>query len=61
MTVVSTHLAPDQSPRQGIRPFLVLLTLLTSAYAVWMMTFWPGVLGEDSVAILLEVQSPDAF
>ena len=61
MTVASPHLASGPFPRQGIRPFLALWALLASAYAVWLMTFWPGVLGEDSVAILQEVQNPDAF
>ena len=59
--MASPHLAYGPFPRQGIRPFLALWALLASAYAVWLMTFWPGVLGEDSVAILQEVQNPDAF
>ncbi|CAN7577623.1 hypothetical protein LJR129_004197 [Acidovorax sp. LjRoot129] len=41
--------------------FLVLLLLLVGVYGAWLATFWPGVLGEDSVAVLLEVQNPEAF
>lgn len=41
--------------------FGTLFLLLSGIYGLWLMTFWPGVLGEDSVAILLEVQNPDAF
>lgn len=41
--------------------FWTMLALLVSAYGFWLAVFWPGVLGEDSVAVLLEVQDPDAF
>ncbi len=41
--------------------FLALFLLLASTYGLWLATFWPGVLGEDSVAILLEAHNPDAF
>lgn len=43
------------------RPFVLIWGLLTAAYAFWLFVFWPGVLGEDSVAVLLEVQNPEAF
>ncbi|MDP3230551.1 MAG: hypothetical protein Q8N13_21610 [Acidovorax sp.] len=43
------------------RTFLMMLGLLVTAYGLWLAVFWPGVLGEDSVAILLEVQDPAAF
>ncbi|MDH4418576.1 MAG: hypothetical protein QE485_15295 [Acidovorax sp.] len=59
--MASTILASSPPLRQGPAPFFVLWALLTGAYAVWLMAFWPGVLGEDSVAILQEVQNPDAF
>ena len=49
------------SNHRSLMRFLALLALLLSAYAIWLLTFWPGVLGEDSVAILLEVQNPEAF
>ena len=35
--------------------------MLVTACSIWLLTFWPGVLGEDSVAILQEVQNPRAF
>jgi len=38
-------------------PFIYALALLVVAYAIWLLTFWPGILGEDSLAILLEVQT----
>ncbi|GAA4423714.1 hypothetical protein [Acidovorax lacteus] len=40
------------------RPFGVLLALLALVYGTWLVAFWPGVLGQDSLAILLEVQNP---
>ncbi len=30
-------------------------------YIGWLLVFWPGVLGEDSAAALMEVDQPDAF
>lgn len=50
-----------QTAQHPVAPFLVLWFMLTTVYTVWLMTFWPGVLGEDSVAILLEVQNADTF
>ena len=50
-----------KTAQHPVAPFLVLWFMLTTVYTVWLMTFWPGVLGEDSVAILLEVQNADAF
>ncbi|MFN4117600.1 hypothetical protein [Acidovorax sp.] len=47
--------------QRSLARFLPLLAVLTTAYSIWLLTFWPGVLGEDSVAILLEVQNPEAF
>lgn len=47
------------------RPHLLrsaaILTLLICVYGIWLFTFWPGVLGEDSVAILREVHNPEQF
>lgn len=40
------------------RPFAILLAVLALVYGSWLVAFWPGVLGEDSLAILLEVQNP---
>lgn len=42
-------------------PFLGVLSILVLVYAIWLITFWPGVLGEDSLAILLEVQTRGDF
>lgn len=36
--------------------FVLLWTGLVLVYGTWLMALWPGVLGEDSVAILLEVE-----
>ena len=57
-SAASVMLKTAQHP---VAPFLVLWVMLTTVYTVWLMTFWPGVLGEDSVAILLEVQNADTF
>lgn len=42
-------------------PFLCVLALLIATYTVWWITFWPGILGQDSLAILLEVQTRGEF
>ncbi len=44
-----------------LHPFPVLLTLFFVIYGSWLLTFWPGGLGEDSLAIILEVESNGAF
>jgi hypothetical protein len=44
-----------------LRPFVRVLVLLVAAYTLWLVSFWPGVLGEDSLAILLEVQTQGEF
>src|SRR6185436_12704479 len=54
-------LRPDLPPiknlplRKQATPFTALFALLVIAYGYWLMVFWPGVLGEDSRAILLEL------
>lgn len=40
------------------KPFLGFLGLTAAIYAFWLATFWPGILGQDSLAILLEVLNP---
>lgn len=52
---------PPPPHRRAIVPFLCVLALLLTTYTVWLITFWPGVLGEDSLAILLEVQTRGEF
>ena len=37
------------------------MVLLGTVYATWLLAFWPGILGEDSLAILLEVESQGRF
>lgn len=39
------------------RRFISLLTLLSTLYTLWLLAFWPGVLGQDSLAIILEVET----
>ncbi|XAH22850.1 hypothetical protein AAFF27_23100 [Xylophilus sp. GW821-FHT01B05] len=39
----------------------MILAVLCVAYACWLLAFWPGVLGPDSYAILLEVQTHGGF
>lgn len=41
------------------RPFACLSGLLALVYGSWLLAFWPGVLGEDSLAVLLEIEHPD--
>ena len=53
MTISTTHLRLTRA--------LALLLMLAGAYGLWLITFWPGVLGEDSVAVLQEVRNPEAF
>ena len=37
------------------------MALLSAIYLGWLLIFWPGVLGEDSAAILMEVDRPEQF
>lgn len=43
------------------RTFLLIWLLIAAVYGVWLLTFWPGVLGEDSLAVLLEIESNGSF
>jgi len=47
--------------RQQCRAFFAFWALLALLYIGWLLVFWPGVLGEDSAAISMEVEQPDAF
>jgi len=38
-----------------------LIVLLGAIYGTWLLAFWPGILGEDSLAIVLEVESQGRF
>lgn len=48
-------------PRQTTQPFLLVWLLICAVYGLWLLTFWPGVLGEDSLAVMLEIESNGAF
>lgn len=52
---------PQQVSRTTWHPFATLFSLLTLVYGIWLLAFWPGVLGQDSLAILLEVEAPQKF
>ena len=38
-------------------PFISSFVVLIAFYALWLLAFWPGHLGEDSLAVLLEIQT----
>ncbi|WP_108624588.1 MULTISPECIES: hypothetical protein [unclassified Acidovorax] len=40
------------------RPFVSFASMLALIYGSWLLAFWPGVLGEDSLAVLLEIEHP---
>jgi hypothetical protein len=42
-------------------PFWVIYSVLMVAYGLWFFAFYPGVLGEDSLAMLLEIRSHGTF
>lgn len=44
-----------------VRAFAIFFVLLALIYGAWLMVFWPGVIGEDSLAILLHVENPGTF
>lgn len=64
-----THSAVDEQPfeihgigpRRGAQTFLVVWLAIVAVYGLWLLTFWPGVLGEDSLAVILEIESDGAF
>src|SRR5674476_244741 len=50
-----------QSQRASAKLYLTILTLLSAMYYLWLLTFWPGVLGQYSLAVLLEVNTHGSF
>ena len=50
--------ATDFQDHFNRRAFSVLLIGLLAYYALWLLCFWPGVLGLDSLGILKEVEDP---
>ena len=50
------------APRhQAIRTFFLTLLVIGGVYGVWLLAFWPGFLGEDSLAVILEIESNGTF
>ena len=47
--------------RANWRAFVVIFGLLAAVYGLWLLTFWPGILGEDSFSILRQVEQPGVF
>ncbi|MEO5671216.1 MAG: hypothetical protein ABIR26_11040, partial [Ramlibacter sp.] len=41
---------------KAAKPFLIVFSVLALVYGAWLMTFWPGIMGEDSLAILLQIE-----
>jgi hypothetical protein len=56
-----TQPAPLTGPNRPGRPFFAVLTLLLCIYGIWFLTYWPGSLGEDSLAILWEAETQGTF
>jgi hypothetical protein len=48
-------------PMASRKRFGLLLALLCFLYALWMVASWPGVLGQDSLAVIKEVDSNREF
>lgn len=40
---------------------MVFFALVAGIYAFWLLVFWPGILGDDSIAIIKEALDPDHF
>lgn len=38
------------------RPFFFILAFLAVAYGTWLLAFWPGVVGEDGLGLLLQIE-----
>ena len=51
----------DEDQPATSRLFAGLFVLLITVYALWLIALWPGVLGEDSAAIMLEVDRAGEF
>lgn len=60
-TRASTFRPESLRPEPLWRAQLYVWSALALIYLGWLLVFWPGVLGEDSAAILMEVDQPDAF
>ena len=51
----------DTPKQANARAFLGFTAVLITLYLAWLCVFWPGMLGDDSFAVLLEVDMPGAF
>lgn len=54
----SDNVASGTQPPFPWRSFVSLAGVLVLVYGTWLLAFWPGVLGEDSFAVLLEIEHP---
>ena len=53
---------PNAQPQSNRHiKFAVLFTALAGLYFLWLVACWPGVLGQDSLAIMLEVETQREF
>ncbi len=48
-------------PSRTLSAFLLVLTAIAASYGAWLLVFWPGILGEDSLAVLYEIESNGSF
>ena len=51
MYAIRSYYASDSSTK----PLAFFFVLLASIYGLWLAALWPGLLGEDSLAVMLEV------
>jgi hypothetical protein len=49
------------SPRREALTFLLVFTTVVIIYGTWFVAFWPGFLGEDSLAVFLEIENDGTF
>ncbi len=53
--------ASIKTMESGTRPFFVALALLACIYCAWQLAIWPGILGQDSYAVLLQIGGDGSF
>lgn len=56
-----SSLALKLMSRRDTVAFCCILFFLLAIYSLWLIALWPGILGEDSLAILLEVDQAGQF
>lgn len=57
----STQTAPALSPARSRLRFITLMGVLCTSYTLWLIACWPGVLGQDSLAVMKEVETHREF